>query len=92
MDNDTFVAEESPREPPVYNDNQQGNNFTQTQSNLKPVHRVAKKGPMNPTPLYISFCFSPSLITYFLILSGNIRAVQDIQLKLVWVHMCSSYF
>lgn len=59
MDNDTLLAEDSLREPPVYTDHQQGNNFTQTQTSLKPVIRVAKKGPMHPTPLYILFCFCP---------------------------------
>ena len=58
MDNDTFVAEESPREPPVYNGNQQGNNFTQTQSSLQSVIRMAKKGPMIPNTSVYFILFS----------------------------------
>ncbi len=63
MDNDDIVVEHSPAEQPPHNGNQQCENLTQNQSNsAKPDNVIpkAKKGPMDVTPLYISFFPSQS--------------------------------
>ena len=79
-DQDTIAINDSLREPHVSHDDQQGENITQTQSDVRKVIKMAKKGPMNPTPLYVSLLCS-IMITYILFFSDNILGVQHIQLK-----------
>jgi hypothetical protein len=63
MKNDAIIVELSLAEQHPHIDNQQGENSTQNQSNSEEIAKVMNKvktSPMNPTPLYISFCSSQS--------------------------------
>ena len=65
MSNDIVVIEDSLRETHLKSEDEQGGSVPQDQSSSatsKRVIRMAKKGPMHPTPLYISICF-PSTMT-----------------------------
>ena len=65
MNNNTTVVADSLHQPNLHTGNQPDGDFTGYQSNLtttKKVIRIAKKGPMHPTPLYVPFCFFSVLI------------------------------
>ncbi len=63
MANDAIIVELSLAEQHPHVDNRQGENSTQNQSNSEEIPKVINKvktSPMNPTPLYITFCSSQS--------------------------------
>ena len=83
MDNDSIIVEHSLDEEHLQKVNQHGEDLPKDQTDLrssKKEIKMAKKGPMHPTPLYVSLRISQSSSSTICI-SENTLGAQCIRLK-----------